>query len=191
MDLVSYALVSLDNTKSFLAITNHDYDDLLRILINQATEYIESYCGGKRFASTVHTNEEYDGNGMYELNLKHYPIITFTSLAENNATDNSDDWSTVDANEYWMDTDTGIITKTSTFTRGKFNYRATYTAGYASIPHDLQYACMTLISEIWTKRKSTGVKSESLGDHSIAFAESKETNNVIKEILSRYKEMYV
>lgn len=191
MDLVSYALVSVDNTKTFLGITNHDYDDLIRQLINQATDFIESYCGGRRFASTVHTQQEFDGNGMYEINLRHFPVITFTTLDVNNATDNSDDWETVTATEYWVNTDTGIITKTSLFALGKFNYRATYTAGYASIPYDLQYACMTLVSEIWTKRKAMGIKSESIGDHSITFQDVTENNQTLRNVLARYKEIYV
>ena len=39
MDLTAYALVSLDNTKTFLGINDNSKDDLLKMLINMATDY--------------------------------------------------------------------------------------------------------------------------------------------------------
>src|SRR3990167_3307579 len=113
--LVSYALVTLDNTKTFLGIADHTKDALLEMLINMATDYVESQTG-RRFVSTVHTQEEFDGTGTHQLNLKAFPIITFSLLEVNSAADNSDDWSTVNASEYCVDLETGIISKTSTFT---------------------------------------------------------------------------
>lgn len=210
MDLVSYALVTLDNTKTFLGITNNEKNELLKMLINMSTDYIESQTG-RRFVSTTHTQEEYDGTGTYELNLKAFPIITFTSLEVNNAADNSDNWSTIDSSNYWVDSVTGIITKTSGFTevtdardeetlsdtlflRGKNRYRATYTSGYSTIPYDLQYACMSLVGQYLNTRAGSGIKSESLGDHSITYQDITELNSgmgggIIEDIIQKYRDI--
>ena len=184
--LESYALVTVDNAKDFLGITNGDSDSLLEMLINQMTDYIETYCD-RRFITTTYTDVEYDGTGTYELQLEQYPVITFTQLEVNNAVDNTDSWSDVDTDDYWVDNDNGIITKTSLFASGKCRYRVTYEGGYASIPHDLQFACLVLVSEFFNKRKAMGVKSETLGDHSIQFEGIMRENKTIQTILANYR----
>lgn len=188
MPLVSYALATLGNAKTFLGITNSDKDEVLEMLINQATDYLETKCG-RRFASTTYTEQEYDGNGTVEMKLQQFPVITFTTLQRNRATDNSDDWETVDTDDYWVENETGIITKTSKFYKGKFNYRATYAAGYATIPYDLQYACLTIVSETLNRRSAMGIKSESLGDHSLTFESLYQSNAVLKDIVSNYRDI--
>jgi hypothetical protein len=185
VDLVSYALVSLGNTKTFLGINNSDKDELLSMLINMATDYLETKCG-RRFKETSYTSEEYDGTGNKELVLKQYPIISFTSLQRNRSADNSDDWETIDTEDYWYDTNTAVVTKTSVFNKGTKNYRATYSAGYSSIPYDLQYACMVLVSEAVNRRSAAGVKSETLGDHTVTFESIFQTNPVLKDIVNNY-----
>lgn len=190
MPLVSYALVTLGNTKTFLGINNSDKDELLTMLINMSTDYLETKCG-RRFASTVYTQEEYTGSGNNELVLEQFPIISFTSLEHNQAVNNSDDWDVADAEDYWVDSNSGTITKTSTFAKFPNAYRVTYTAGYASIPYDLQYTCMTFVSEFLNKRTASGVKSENLGDHSVTFEAILQNNPAIKDILNNYMNISV
>jgi len=211
MDLLAYALVTLDNTKTFLGISDHTKDDKIKLLINMATDYIESQTG-RRYVSTVHTSEEYDGTGTQQIQLKAFPVITFTSLEVNNASDNSESWSTISSSDYWVDTDTGIITRTSSFLdfddsedgeetlsetifqRGKNKYRATYTSGYSSIPYDLQFACMTLVGQFLNTGAGSGIKSESLGDHSITYQDVTELTSgmkggIVEDILQKYRDI--
>lgn len=188
--LETYALVTLDNAKDFLGITDSSKDDLLEILINQATDYIENECN-RRFESTVYTEQEYSGRGIKTIQLDEFPVITFTLLEVNNNTDNTDNWSEIDTDNYWVEEDTGILTKTTNYAKGNKNYRATYTAGFTTIPHDLQFACMMLVSETFNKRKAMGVKSESLGDHSLTFESIKQENSAFTAILSNYRAMYI
>ncbi len=208
MPLVAYSLVTLANTKTFLGILNNEKDAVLEMLINMATDYIESQTG-RRFVSTVHTQEEYDGTGTYELSLKAFPIITFTKLEFNNASDNSDDWEDVDAEDYWVDTDTGIVTMITNFDemseslnnddelsknvffRGKNRYRVTYTSGYSTVPYDLQYACMSLVGQLLTMKSATGIKSESLGDHSVTFQDVTDlgSQSMFSDIINKYRDI--
>lgn len=188
MALEDYALITLDNLKTFLGITGSDQDSLLEMLINQVTDYIETRTD-RRFKETTYTEEEYDGTGQSELVLKQFPIITFTKLEKNNATDNTDSWEEVDTDDYWIDESEGILTKTTLFNKGKHNYRATYTAGYETIPYDVQFLAMSIISDINGRRQNMGVVKETLGDHTIDFERAVQENPVLAKIISNYRKI--
>lgn len=181
------ALVTLADVKIFLGISGSTKDALLNLLIDQASTLIESLCD-VTFSSTAYT-ELIDGNGTREILLRHSPVITFTSLEKRTAFDNTDSWETIATSDYWVETDSGKVTKTSsyadwdvvhkdpslsdemTFDYGKQNYRATYTAGYATIPNDIQMAVMTVISSFYNTSSKMGIKSETLGDRTLNLGE--------------------
>lgn len=210
MDLVSYALVTLDNTKTFLGITNNEKDELLKMLINMATDYIESQTG-RRFTSAVNTNEKIDGTGTSQIKLKRFPIITPPEvlLYVNDTADNTDSWTAIDSNDFWVDTETGIITRTSSFlefdesvendealsetvfTRGKEKYKATYTSGYSTVPYDIQFACMSMVGNLLATGKATGIKSESLGDHSITYQDVSDigSQSMFSDVINKYRDI--
>lgn len=211
MPLVSYALVTLDDTKTFLGITDNSKDAILTMMINMATDYIESQTG-RRFVSSVNTYEKIDGTGTHQLRLKNFPIVTppAVQLWENNTSDNTDSWSALDSNTFWVDAETGIITRTSAFldfnegedeetlsevvfNRGKQKYRATYTSGYATVPYDLQFACMTMVGQLYNTKGGSGIKSESLGDHSITYQDITEVTSgrggILEDVLSKYRDI--
>jgi len=211
MELVSYALVNLDNTKTFLGISDNSKDELLKLLINVSTDYIESQTG-RRFAEKVNTNELYDGTGTEQLNLKSFPVLTFTKLEYNSSNNNTSNWQEINATDYWVDNDTGIITKLGRFTdfddglhtkeelsetifyKGKSKYRATYTSGYNVVPYDIQFACMQIVGLMMNSRTGSGIKSESLGDHSITYQDVSEitgSNNggIIEDIITKYRDI--
>ena len=194
MTLVSYALVTLDDVKSFLGITGSGSDALLTMLINMVTEHIETRCG-RRFADTTYTEEEYSGIGVKTLLLDEFPITSTETfkLEKNGASDNTDDWEEIDADEYWVDADTGIITKTTSFNRGVKNWRATFSAGYDTIPYDLQWLAMSLISETFNRRNTQGVESEKLGDRTVKFQLSGivDSNSEYNKMLNNYRKIPV
>ena len=111
MALRSFDLTSVAKAKTFLDITVSTYDTLLEYLIKYSTDFIERYCN-RRFMQTAYTDEEYDGTGTKYLVLKNYPVkstATFT-LERNKVEDNTDDWEDIDAEDYWVDYNEGIIT---------------------------------------------------------------------------------
>lgn len=170
--LLSYALCTLPDVKESLGIDAGDTtnDNLIIRKINQATEMIEKYCGGRRFASTVYTDEEYDATNSDQLVLKNRPIIAFTGLDSSDGTTNTGSWSTVNSEFYFRDNTAGVLDLTFNAS-GKWNrYRVTYTAGYAIIPSDLAEACVTLASYLYENATSgTGVKKKQEGGRSIEY----------------------
>lgn len=166
MTLVSYALTTLADVKEALGITDNTQDSLLTNLINRATDIIEKYCDGRRFASTDYTNEEYDGDGSHFLTLKNFPVSALTSVQRMTGDFTTPSWDTLDSSMYKYLDEEGQIYYTGGFSSGIRNYRASYTAGYTTIPNDLAQACITLVSYLKNQTKSVGMKSETLGEYS-------------------------
>lgn len=210
MALVSYALVTLADLKTVLGITNNSKDALLEMMINVSTDYIQTQTGNF-FKSTAYTNEEYDGTGTDRLILKHSPIVAFTKLEVNTTATNTDSWSEVSDSLYWVDNELGIITRTSQFKefsestendealsytifyKGKFKYRVTYSAGYSLIPFDLQFACISIASQLYGSQGGQDIKTESLGDHSVTYSDMLRVKGsgggIVEDILSKYRDI--
>jgi len=202
--LVAYALTDLTTAKEYLGITGASKDDLIRRLINASTDYIENYCK-RRFISTTHTNEMYDGNETNEIQTINYPIISITSLAYRDSLDYSGtgDWTTVNASDYYYEANTGRVyivgsklsfdtgIAGSGFQAGFRNWRLTYVAGYATIPYDLEEACLQLIGYFYKSAKAKGVKSEQLGEYKIEWFQAGATSFIketgIDDILDAYR----
>jgi len=181
-------LVTLADIKTFLGINNSESDDVLNLLIDQVSTLIETKVG-RNLESDTYTDEEYDGTGISELKLDNFPVTTFTRLQRNDAAKNEDDWEDEEAEDYWVENDTGVITKISRFLSGKYKYRVTYVAGYADIPTDIQYVAMSMISYIYKNRKVVGIKAESLGDHSVTMEEGLMKDSHLTDILNSYRDI--
>lgn len=153
-NLLSYALCSVADVKESLGITDSSKDNLIIRKINQATELIERYTG-RRFASTVYTDEMYDADGGSTINLRNYPVITFTSISYRSGSENINDWQTIDSTDYFIDTNAGIVEFLFDIGQGWQKYKVTYTAGYTTIPADLAEACATLASYMASQNPAT------------------------------------
>ena len=191
--ILSYSLVTIDEVKDFMGKTDSKDDEALTLISNGVTEFVENECNGRRFKQTDYANELYNGTDNKELQIDNYPLDEATGvvLEENNATDNSADWATVDADEYWIDWETGILSKTTRFVKGQKNYRVDYKGGYATIPSDLKFAALSMIAEFFNRRKSMGVRMESLGDHSVTFMGIMQQTPIISDILYKYKDFEI
>lgn len=195
--LNTWALTSLADVKESLGITGTSQDNLIRRKINQATDMIESYCGknnGQHFASTAYV-EDYDGTGTNQLILKNRPVITFTSLQQRSTTENISDFDTVSSEDYFVDTTAGVLDCVFTLSENWNIYRATYTAGFATIPSDLAEACVMLASAL-VDNAGTGaaVKRKTQGPKSIEYYDSVQGESLITQLgiddmLQRYTDI--
>ena len=183
MSVVAYALTDLDNLKSVLGEVTNANNTLLENIINRATDIIESYCNNRRFISTVYTNQEYDGTGNCYINAKHYPITAMTAYEHNQGSVGTTDWNSLQ-NDYIKYLDDGQgpgqFFYQMGFVRGVRNYRFSYIAGYATIPYDLEEACIELCVYIYKDRQNKGMKSETLGEYS--YTKESFTGNLIENL---------
>lgn len=201
----SYALTTRSRVMNYMGVSSLSTtkENLLDRLIDSVTDFIENYCH-RRFKLTTYTNEEYDGDGSEYINLKQYPIGTFTSLQYRNSSLNESSWTTVSSDEYFINYSAGIIQMAGggKFSKNTRGYRVTYTAGfdYDNVTTflsdagaaDLEYAVWKLIKTAFDKSGGEmGVESERIGDYSVTYTSGMFENKEIKEIVDKYRAMEV
>lgn len=188
-DLLSYALCSLSDVKESMGIDAGDTskDNLIKRKINQATLMIESFCNLNRdhhFKETTYTNEQIDGNSTNQLILGMRPVTALTTFQSREGVESSASFDDVDSDNYFLDASAGVIDLLFNQS-GYFNsYQVTYTAGYSTIPADLQEACVTLTQHL-VENVSTGtaVKSKREGGRSIDYFDTSQSSKSLIESL--------
>ncbi|RMD70289.1 MAG: hypothetical protein D6822_04380, partial [Cyanobacteria bacterium J149] len=136
-----------------------------------------------------YTNEEYDGTGSNFIFLNQYPVTAITSVERNDGTLSSPSWTTLtegdDYEPYLTEGYIDFLTRLPETDRHR--YRITYTAGYTTIPYDLELACLKLVSESYNKRKNDGVSSERIGSWAITYTGVIENDPAFADTIARYK----
>ncbi len=206
--IVANALTTLARAKSFLGISTDSKDTQLIMQINHVTAFMERYCK-RAFKKATYTNEVYDGTGTKMLTLKNFPVTAFTQLQFNRAANNEADWETVDGNRYFTDLLSGVITLAGTlgtfldveagvFVSAPQKYRATYDAGYLidfaneanaslhTLPQELEYICLKMVSAGINSARSQGIDSERVGDTSVTYSKQLFGDSEMKSMLDKY-----
>lgn len=194
--IASYALTSVADVKTNLDITTSTWDNLFVTLINAATDWIEKYCGGRRFVgSGVDVTEYYESvfdvdgpadRSQQWLSVKSWPIISVTSLSFRTGINT---YSLQPTQNYDVYTDTGQIFFRVGFPRGPQSVQLIYQGGYASnaIPNDLAYACIKIVSKEFFRRKAEGKVMERSGGNQVQWSEGLDAEVV--DLLSAYRRM--
>jgi uncharacterized phiE125 gp8 family phage protein len=166
------ALTSVADVKEILGITGTAQDNLITRNINYATKIILNYCGVSSFNSTAYV-EYYDGIGGNELVLRNKPVITMTSVEWRDEAGNNASFTTLDAEDYFVDTDAGIIKALVNFGSSFHSWKIAYTAGYATIPDDLAEACARMAAFVTENGTAgTSIKSKQEGQRKVEYFDS-------------------
>jgi uncharacterized phiE125 gp8 family phage protein len=192
--LSPYALTTVVKVKRLLHLAASTDDDLLTELINAATFKIEKHCN-RQFLARAYT-ERTNGYGTKKLVTKHYPITELTAIYAVSGAGSEEETELIDSTTYRYDANTGIIRLIAdvwtqawetAFASGFLNFEIQYTAGYATIPDDLDMVCREVVRDAYnlSKRDPT-LKSESLGDYSYSLASQVELNDGQRERLAPY-----
>lgn len=137
-------------------------------LINTASGFIEKYCN-RILNDADYTSEIYDGTGFKNLYIKNPPI---NSIAAIHMWDTYNDTSLYEYSintEYLIDPEGQYIYLRSGWYKGIQNYQITYNGGYATIPSDLEYACIQYCAWINNNKNALGIKSERIGTYAISY----------------------
>ena len=207
MALNDNALTSLSSLKLYLGITTTTNDSLLESIIGSISDFVENYCN-RTFKKTFYSDELYDGTGTLKLVLNNYPVVTgetFT-LKKRTTTQNIDSFNTVNGQNYFVKESQGLIVfNTGCFEFFPQHYSLSYTAGYDydvdSAPlsslgaGDLELSVWKLCARAYKSRKNAkDVKSEKIGDYSIAYNEMLIgiiKDSEIRGILDTYKRIII
>ena len=146
-------LITLDDYKDAESITSTKEDTRLTSLIGSVSQLVKSYCGNSiiDFYSSNKTetfNIDYE---TYLVQLSESPIVSIVSVKERTEYSGSYSTLTTGAHEYYLDSPTDTIIRTTT--SGQYKYfpigvgavEVVYKAGYASTPADLELAVIDLI----------------------------------------------
>lgn len=168
MAISEYALTDLDSVKKFMSMTGavSDTDDLLESLISRTSTLMESYMG--RNILTREYTEYHNGGGVYALFTRQGQITTVSGIWDSSDWEWTDD-TLVDADDYTTVDDNYIVLKNTTFNDYIQNCKIIYTAGYSSVPSDIQQACITEVSRMYKNKNSVDITSKTLSDGSVSF----------------------
>lgn len=159
-------LSTVASCKEHLGISGTTFDAVIGTLLTRASAWIERYCG-RTFASTAYT-QDYDGDGTDTLILRQYPIVSVTTIHDDQERDFASA-TLIDADDYYVDADKGMVKLIAgRFSRGRGNVRVVYTAGHATVPAAVALAAVELTAFWFNRRRSAGRASESLGGLSVS-----------------------
>ena len=140
-------LMTVDEIKEGLGITAGDSDDFIEAQEQIISETIEAYCG-RKFLSATYTETFYAEDyreGMRDLKLFHYPIVSVASIEEGD-----EDHLLLTR----IDKDRGILTYPEGFFLVDDKIEVTYTAGYAVLPGPIKSTILSLVGERYNRKKS-------------------------------------
>lgn len=165
-DLLSYSQAE-GTDFGYTSDTDPQFNAFLLNIIRQASAIIDNYCkvprgffhaGGYLVTAELADispalwKQSFLIEVAYQLvaRLKYYPILSITSLEVNQAAYGmADSWKTTTTPDYVAQFNEGVITLIKvTPGREVEALRATYTAGYATVPEPVNYVCKQLCANI-------------------------------------------
>jgi len=181
------ALATLEAVKLYMGISGTTQDAKLTAIIPAAEAAVKTYCDQNLVSDTY--TDYVSGEDSYKwsfLALQQRPITSVTSIHRWNGADYIT--ALVEIDDYRVNGDEVL----GRFVSGWQNHKVIYTAGYTTIPDDLQQAtCMVVKSLFDRSNKAAGVASEKIGDYAYSLAnETSDTATIPAEaklILNKYK----
>lgn len=164
-------------------------EDRLQSLAKVVSARAERFC--QREFSQAERTETYDGNGSPELWLNAIPVTLIDSVTvlDTDGTENS-----LTTSYLRTDADVGRVRIVGSgaeylvFPRGFQNIKVVYTAGFATIPEDLQEALVTWAQFLHARSvQDISVESEKLGDYSRTIKESSDLPKDVRSAISFYR----
>ena len=165
-------LTTTEYTKTHLGITGSTQDTLLAQLISSISQFSIDYTG-RSFINDDY-DERHDGDSSEDLFVKEYPINSVTSVSRNDGTLGSPTWTAYDSDEYYSDTNVGMIIRSGGYPVGTRNIRVVYNAGYGAsasdMPTDLQTAIADLVGYMVNKQKKQGIRNVRTGTFGVTYS---------------------
>lgn len=167
---IKATLCSLDALKTYLDITENTKDTMLTQLLEYATERFQTLTH-RVIPKTKHEDEKHDGTEQQWFYVDNYPIIGITSIYW----DSDGDYETedlVESDNYRYDANSGKVWRTAgTWAKGLNAIKITYTAGYETIPKDVETFVKKLAALEYKRsdQDRIGVLSHSFGDATTSY----------------------
>ena len=146
-------LISTSIYKTMTGITSTNQDTRIAALCESVSQLVKTYCNNSfvDFVSSAKTETFNIDYGEHFVQLTETPIIAVTSVSEREKPTDSYTGLTVNT-DYYIDSVTDTIFRVDSggneksFKSGKGAVTVVYTAGYSTLPQDLELAVMDLIT---------------------------------------------
>lgn len=145
-------LTVLANLKSFLNILDAVNDTILQAIITHVSAEIEALCD-RSFHDATYT-EYHNGEMESILITRQYPIISITSIHDDTGREYGSG-TLIDSGSYAFYEDGRVYLDTLVFSQGIKNVKIVYVAGYATIPSDLELACIKMCASAFLAGRNT------------------------------------
>lgn len=163
-------LTTLDNVKKYIGITDTAEDGLLNMLIAAASQAIETYCNRVLTEHECVEDVQLIHSGGIVM-LSGYPVSAVTIKDANGQ----------QVTDFVLAARSGMLT----INAAPGVYTVEYTAGYQTIPADLEFACIQLVAAMYDRRGSDHVVSETIGPVRAEYVD--DIPQHIKWVLDRYR----
>ena len=173
-------LITLEEAKQFLEIEDNARDGVLNALIQSVSAAAEVFTGRFIINRVIDGELHFFEHAAHTLQLNFYPVKQITKIVQNGEE--------VDAAQVKADNESGILSRRYDAFYGAVlvSYEAGLAADTASVPQDIKLACAQWIK--YFLYSGAAVKSESLGDYSVSYAELAEGMPAeVSAILEKYK----
>src|SRR5574337_320001 len=179
-------LTDLTTVKSYMGITSGASDSLLSTLITAASQFIMSYCNRTFQAQPYTEYRDGVGYGVSELVTLGYPIQSVQGVTVNGTplpAANVASWPRTGyyAGQWYIGIEGYEVP------RGRKNVVLQYTAGYPTIPADLNQACVEMVALKYKQKDRIGISgTESIDGQTISFKDVA-MSTAVKQTLQQYK----
>lgn len=161
-------------------------DALIEFFINASSEMLERECDRVLKAQTGLV-EYQDGRGQNIILLKQYPVITVDELSVDNDS-KFGPLTQLDPTEYDVtDDQNAVVLLGGVFQKGYRNIRIEYSAGYATVPSDLEHACLWLVFWYNSTRNAQDIGRTSKSKEGETVSYLQEAPAEVKNAILRYK----
>lgn len=194
MALSPYALTSLATAKEHLGIPvlNITFDALITRFINEASGKIETFCD-RKLKQRTGIIEYQDGFAQDRILLDQWPATKPTELWIDSSGLFTDVANKLDLADYALDVSArgeGIgvaLVNRCFFPRGTKNIKVVYDGGFATIPDELEGACLWTISFLYDMRNNQSVGTQTKGKNQENTTYREDLPKYVQDTLLAYK----
>jgi hypothetical protein len=186
-------LTTLTNAKSWLNIpTGTTADDaLLTRLVSAASAFLLNWLN-RPILTATYTTEKYNGDGHTGIKTRAWPITAVGALLVNGVAvpaspDGLSNGYVFDDNFIYLLGANVNSFPSGVFGKGIKNVSITYTAGYPSVPLDIEQACIELVSLKYKERQRIGLQSQALAGQGTTSYTPRDLGADTKSMLQNYR----
>lgn len=174
-------LCTLAEVKTYMGITDSNTDDILQQLITAASQFANSYCS--RILKTGSYTDPSNGTGGHVLIPVQSPITAVSGLTIN---DRTIPLSTGTSVMGYVFDDFAVYLRCARFSEGYQNVVLSYTAGYVTVPADLNNAVIELVVLKYRTKGQIGVSSRGIAGETISYTGADMSRNT-RRVFNTYQ----